>query len=196
MTDLVDARPRVAEYTVSAGARSPFEFEGRNFDDGANSGAQHSSKYILASDESMSIGFSYYLPRVDRVYIDSKGFMQVVYGTPGDEPRLPEEISGAMNIANIYLPPYLYKTSDAKVKFIQYKRYQMSDIAKIEQRIKNLEYYTSLNTVESEALNKFIPDANGLNRFKSGIFVDNFTTIEPQILLLVLGILLIKRKGY
>ena len=35
------------------------------------------------------------------------------------------------------LPAYLYNTSDAKVKFIQYKRYQMSDIAKLEQRIKN-----------------------------------------------------------
>jgi len=179
-TDLIDARPRVGEYSVTAGARSPFEFLGRTFDDGANNGAQHSSKYILASDESMSIGFSYYLPRVDRVYIDKEGFLQVVYGTPADEPKLPEEVSGAMNIANVFLPPYLYKTSDARVKFIQYKRFQMSDISKLEQRIKNLEYYTSLNTVESDALNKFIPDANGLNRFKSGIFVDNFTTIEPQ----------------
>ena len=77
-------------------------------------------------------------------------------------------------------PAYLYKTSDAKVKFIQYKRYQMADIAKLEQRIKNIEYYTSLNTVESDILNKFIPDGNGLNRFKSGIFVDNFTDLKPQ----------------
>ena len=180
VTDLVDARPRVGEYSVTGGARSPFEYLGRSFDDSANSGAQHSSKYILANDESMSLGFSYYLPRVDRLYIDSKGFLQIVYGTPADEPRLPEQISGAMNIANVFLPPYLYNTSDAKVKFIQYKRYQMADIAKLEQRIKNIEYYTSLNTVESDALNKFIPDANGLNRFKSGIFVDNFTSIEPQ----------------
>ena len=29
-------------------------------------------------------------------------------------------------------------------------------------------------------MNKFIPDANGLNRFKSGIFVDNFTDLKPQ----------------
>ena len=56
----------------------------------------------------------------------------------------------------------------------------MADIAKLEQRIKNIEYYTSLNTVESDILNKFIPDGNGLNRFKSGIFVDNFTDIKPQ----------------
>ena len=128
----------------------------------------------------MSFSFNYYLPRVDRLYIDKEGFLQVVYGTPADNPRLPEEISGAMNVANVYLPAYLFNTSDAKVKFIQHKRYQMSDISKLEQRIKNLEYYTSLTLVESETMNKFVPDANGLNRFKSGIFVDNFTTIEPQ----------------
>ena len=52
----------------------------------------------------------------------------------------------------------------------------MSDIAKLETRISNLEYYTSLNALEQDATSQFIPDANGNNRFKSGIFVDNFST--------------------
>jgi len=56
----------------------------------------------------------------------------------------------------------------------------MSDIAKIEMRVKNLEYYTSLNQLESATINQFVPDANGLNRFKSGVFVDNFTSLEAQ----------------
>ena len=180
LSDIIDARPVVGTYTVAEGARSPFEFLGRNFDDSANNGARHSSKNILASDESMSVGFNYYLPRADRLYIDKLGTLQVVYGTPSDDPQLPPEINGSMNIANVFLPAFLYKTSDAKIKFVQYKRYQMSDISKLEQRIKNLEYYTSLNTVESDILNKFIPDGNGLNRFKSGIFVDNFTDLKPQ----------------
>ena len=56
----------------------------------------------------------------------------------------------------------------------------MSDIAKLEKRIANLEYYTSLSQLESNAADQFVPDANGLNRFKSGIFVDNFTSLETQ----------------
>ena len=36
--------------------------------------------------------------------------------------------------------------------FIKHKRYQMTDISKLEQRIKNLEYYTSLNQLESKTL--------------------------------------------
>ena len=43
LADIIDARPRVGEYAVTAGTRSPFEFNGRSFDDSANSGAQHLS---------------------------------------------------------------------------------------------------------------------------------------------------------
>ena len=56
----------------------------------------------------------------------------------------------------------------------------MSDIDKIEMRVKDLEYYTSLNILESATLNQFVPDINGLNRFKSGVFVDNFSDLEGQ----------------
>ena len=67
-----------------------------------------------------------------------------------------------------------------RTTFINHKRYQMTDISKLEQRIKNLEYYTSLNQLETRTINQFIPDANGLNRFRSGIFVDNFTSLTSQ----------------
>ena len=56
----------------------------------------------------------------------------------------------------------------------------MSDISKLEQRIKNLEYYTSLNQLETTTMNLFVADANGLNRFKSGVYVDNFSSTKPQ----------------
>ena len=178
-SDIIDARPRLSDYSVVEGAKSPFEFDGRVFADGANGNLQ-SSKNVIASDESLTVNYEYYLPRADRIYIDREGSLGVSYGTPDDQPRLPDSLSNVMNIANVYLPAYLYNVSDAEVKFIENKRYQMSDIAKLEQRIKNLEYYTSLNQLETNTLNLFVEDANGNNRFKSGIFVDNFTTLETQ----------------
>jgi len=177
-TDLLDARPRVKNYTVTSGANSPFEFSGRDFDGGSN--GQHSSKFVLASDESVTIGFDYYQPRADRVCIDKEGYISVIPGTPADDARLPENTSGALNIANIFLPAYLYDVNNAQVDFVEHKRYQMSDISKLEQRISNLEYYSSLNRLEQATVNSFVPDANGLNRFKSGVFVDNFSTLQPQ----------------
>jgi hypothetical protein len=57
----------------------------------------------------------------------------------------------------------------------------MSDINKLEKRIENLEFYTSLSLLENETLNMQITDADGLNRFKSGFFVDDFSDTENQI---------------
>ena len=174
-TDLVDARPRVSKYTVGTGNRSPFEFYGRQFN-----GGQHSSKNILASDESISCDYNYYLGRIDRIYLDKDGIFTVKQGAPADVPSQPKGISGAMNIANVYHTPYSLNSDELRTEFINHKRYQMSDISKLEQRIKSLEYYTSLNQLESTTLNQFIPDANGLNRFRSGIFVDNFGSLDTQ----------------
>ena len=56
----------------------------------------------------------------------------------------------------------------------------MKDIKKLEDRIKSLEYYTTLSMLEVNTANMFIPDAEGLNKFKSGLFVDNFTTFLSQ----------------
>ena len=56
----------------------------------------------------------------------------------------------------------------------------MSDIKKLDTRIKNLEYYTTLSLLETNTANFFVPDQDGANRFKSGFFVDNFTGFQPQ----------------
>ena len=69
----------------------------------------------------------------------------------------------------------------------------MSDIKKLENRISSLEYYTSLTTLETTTANLFVSDADGLNRFKSGFFVDNFTGFKPQEESLKLKIVLIEQ---
>ena len=114
------------------------------------------------------------------MYLTKQGEFTVVQGSPDDEPEEPDAIQDAIQIATISLPPYLYLPTQADVNFIDYKRYQMSDIAKLEQRIENLEYYSALNLLESNAKEMFIPDENGLNKFKSGIFVDDFQTRKGQ----------------
>ena len=46
----------------------------------------------------------------------------------------------------------------------------MQDIRKLETRIKNLEYYSALTLLETTTANLFVPDEDGLNKFKSGFF--------------------------
>ena len=174
-TDIIDIRPRVSDYTVSQNSRSPLEFYGRTFTSSGNSAAN-----ILASNESIVTNFSFYLGRIDRVYLTKDGKFQVKYGTPSEKPEKPVSIDDALEIASISLPPYLYSVSQASLTFLEHKRYRMVDIKQLENRIKTLEYYTALSLLETNTSNLFIPDSTGLNRFKSGFFVDNFTSLLAQ----------------
>ena len=108
------------------------------------------------------------------------GKFQVKYGTPAEVPQLPSQTDDALEIATINLPPYLYDVSDASISFLDHKRFRMSDIKRLENRIKTLEYYTSLSLLEMNTSNLFVPDSSGVNRFKSGFFVDNFTSFLAQ----------------
>ena len=66
-------------------------------------------------------------------------------------------------------------TSAITSSFVANRRYTMKDIGKLDQRITNLEYYTQLSLLEKKATDMSITDANGLDRFKNGIFVDPFS---------------------
>lgn len=175
VTDIVDIRPRVSQYTPTEGSRSPLEFLGRSFNSSGNSSAN-----ILASNETIELSFSYYLGRIDRIFLSKDGKFQVQYGSSSETPEFPVPIDDSIEIAQISLPPYLYNTNQASISFLDYKRYRMVDINQLEKRIKNLEYYTSLSLLETNTANLFVPDSNGLNRFKSGFYVDNFTTSIGQ----------------
>ena len=175
-TDVIDIRPFVSEYSVSLNAtRSPFEFYARLFDQTGNSASN-----VLASNESILLSFSFYLGRIDRVFLSKDGTFQIKYGIPAENPQVPDGIDESLEVAVINLPPYLHNVSDASIRFLDYKRYRMSDIRQLEDRIKNLEYYTALSLLETNTSALFIPDSSGLNRFKSGFFVDNFTTVRTQ----------------
>lgn len=170
LTDFIDIRPRVAPYTLSS--KSPFEFDSRNFaDDGQY------SKYILAPGENLILNYSYYLGRIDRVFLNSDGTFEVVEGTPSKNPLPPPLKSNSLDIATIYLPPFVYDVKNINVDMSEHKRYRMSDIALLEDRIQRVEKFTTLSMLESKTENFVIKDAEtGLDRFKCGFFVDNFSS--------------------
>ena len=175
VTDMIDIRPKVSNYSVVESSRSPFEFFGRSFTGEGNSAAN-----ILASDESIITNFKHYVGRMDRIFLDKQGRFQVQYGDPSEKMESPIAVDDAIEIGSCELWPYLFNVKHANIRFLKHKRYRMKDIKDLEDRIKNLEYYTSLSLLESETANLFVPDSDGMNQYKSGFFVDNFTSLEPQ----------------
>ena len=63
------------------------------------------------------------------------------------------------------------------VSMLDNRRYTMRDIGKLEKRISNLEYYTSLNLLEKDTMDMKVTDADGNDRFKNGFIVDQFQII-------------------
>lgn len=128
----------------------------------------------------------YYLAEAYRVVITSEGKFKVIKSIPGVYPKLPKAPDLAMTLATGYLPPYpcLSKQSakyygrqdlSVSIKLEKNKRYTMRDIGALEERISNLEYYTTLTLLETQAGDVKILDADGVDRFKNGYMVDSFT---------------------
>jgi hypothetical protein len=168
LTDYIDLRPRVAPYIPSN--RSPFEFNSRNF---AADGQY--SNYILAPEENLILTYSYYLPRIDVVFLNQDGTFEVVQGTPAEIPQVPAFKANAFDVAVVNIPPYVYDVKNILVNMSVHKRYRMDDISLLEDRISRVEEFTVLSALENKTENFVIKDAEtGLDRFKSGFFVDDF----------------------
>ena len=166
-SDTLDFRPRVATFVPAAATGSPFDFSSRSLDG--------VPKLLMAPNEGSIIGYEYYLPRIDKIFLNSQGNFVVEKGISSKTPKAPIiSDSLSMEVGTINLPPYLYHPQDATVTLIDNKRYTMRDIGYIEDRVENLERVTSLSLLEVSTQALQIQDVEGKNRFKSGFFVDDF----------------------
>ena len=169
-TDTIDFRPRVSTYT---GAESPFAFKNRTF------ASTFNPSFIVTPNESSILGYNFYLPRTDKVVLDVLGNLSVVKGTSSTNPSTPPNTSeNAMDVATIQLPAYLYNPDDAIIRVADNVRYTMKDIGRLEDRIDVLEEVTSLSLLELDTKTLQVQDFDGLSRFKTGFFVDDFKNID------------------
>ena len=154
--------------TITATASS-FDFKNRQFD-GTGAVVIDTPKV----NNALTCDFEHYLSRVSVLYIDTAGEFKIVDGVSAEDPVEPAQLDDAMKLATISLPAFTFTPDDVTIEREETQRFTMRDIGKLQDRIENLEYYTSLNLLERDAESLEITDVNGLNRFKSGFIVDNF----------------------
>lgn len=162
LRDSIDFRPRIND-------------AGTGF---TGSGSSYSASIKRGQD--LTADYSYYLPRKDKISIDFNGNYTQIAGVPSLTPTEPLDPQLGMVLYRLTLEPYTFAadTQSVLVDTVDNKRYTMRDIGKLERRIENLEYYTSLSLLEQETQAMKIQDSTGLDRFKRGFIVDNFTTQE------------------
>lgn len=157
---------------------------------GANISFPSVEQYVVAPNQNMEIDYEYYLPRIDRLFLDSEGNFKIIRGVASENPTIPASPAKGMPLATIKVPAYPSLTSlvanragkpGYAVRIIRdnvIKGYTMRDIAKLDRRISQLEYYTVLSALETQTKDKAILDENGLDRFKNGIFTDSFEDLS------------------
>ena len=151
------------------------DFRPRQGDDGLFTSPTASINDPIVVDNITTTSIQYYVPRFDVIYIDQGGNISVVNGAPQDMPLIPTIPENCIEIATVLVPAYTESIDSIRIKRADNFRYTMQDINKLEKRIKNVEYYSTLNAVENSLLSyEVIDPITGLNRFKSGYLVDNF----------------------
>lgn len=153
--------------------RDCIDFRPRRVD--ANTTGEFQETFFPTSGSTFTTDFSYYLPRIDKVILTRDREFIVQQGISSITPTPPADSPDGMTLYTLTLPAYTANTSAIGIKYSDHRRYTMKDIGVLEQRIQNLEYYTSLNLLEKAAQATELQDNVGLNRPKNGIMVDSFT---------------------
>lgn len=158
LTDVLDFRPRRVDDTAS------FELP---------------THYIPQPFENTIIDFSFYLRRVDIVILTSEGKFKVIKGVPSlYSPKPPSGEDKSITLFVLTYQPYIETVRDVSIQILPYKRYTMKDIAKLDDRITRVEYYTSLSLLEKEISNKTFTDEYGSQLFNNGFLVDTFQSFN------------------
>ena len=126
-SDTLDFRPRVSFFDPSVtDDRSPFDFNART------STFNTVPLRILAPGEGSIVTESFYLPRIDKIYLDTSGNFIIDKGVSSKTPKAPIKKSELLDIGTINLPAYLYRPQDAFIILTDNRRYTMRDIGFIE----------------------------------------------------------------
>lgn len=158
LSDVIDFRQDIL-YTVNSGVVGNI--------------VSNINKAVIDPNTPITCDATFYLPRIDKVTVNSRNEFAIIQGIPSLTPVEPGVPKNSMTLYSLNIPAYTPNVSEIVKNYIDNRRYTMRDIGALEKRIGNIEYYTSLSLLERSANDKSIFDDAG-ERFKNGILVDNF----------------------
>jgi hypothetical protein len=127
-------------------------------------------------DDPFEVTYSYYVPRIDKLIITKDGEFKTLTGVAGKFPLAPVDSEEGMTLFKLDIPAYTANVNSVVVSKVENKRYTMRDIGNLENRIRNVEYYTALSIAEKKATDTAILyEDNATEKEKYGIVADNFT---------------------
>lgn len=134
----------------------------------------------FSSEGDTAIQYKHWLPRIDKVCVkenpqDGSPLFYTITGEPDTAPVPPADPDDGLVLATLTLPAYTHSADDVLVTPVDNKRYTMSDIAKIKNRVNEVEVFTKLSLseqqVSSQSLKRIVTDPEPV---KTSILVDEF----------------------
>jgi len=178
LRDCFDFRPCVEDIAGTSTTLSAidtvtgnsFDFFSRQYD-----GTGASTVDIPKPASSLQADFEFYLPKIASLFLTHEGDFKIVEGISAENPVEPKDINDSLKLLTMFLPAYTFSPKDVNTKRYKTQRFTMRDIGRLKDRLETVESLTALSLLERDAESFEIQDANGLNRFKSGFVVDNFS---------------------
>lgn len=159
LTDVVDFRPTISldaggiPTNITDGSRMPYG----------------------SGDDKLEVTYSYFLSRIDKIALTKDKQFIVIKGAASLSPKTPPDDPEAMSMYIVTVPPYTYNDNDVKVVPIHNRRYTMRDIGILDRRIEELQARSNLRLLQEKTKNVQIRDNNGVEIFKNGILIDDFS---------------------
>jgi hypothetical protein len=174
LRDCLDWRPSKANGTTSYYGGWEYKYPG-------------TSQGILIPNNFSNVQniYQYYLGRKDLLVLTKDSQFQIIEGSPSVSPLPPSQPNGSLLLANLSLDPYTAYvpgqapdgiTSNLSIDKVVHKRWAKSDITDLQTQVNNLEYYTTLNSLEQAASGLSVSNSNGVTRPNYGILVDDFNS--------------------
>jgi len=162
--------------TTAGAVSSPFSYFSKSFEEAVTGvSATGASAVDVPVPGSNVVGdISFYVGRIDKVFLHQDGEFQISQGTPSLTPMKPKGLDDAIELYELRIPPYTDDLKKVRLRSVDHRRFTMKDIGKISNRVANLERLTTLSLLERDTQTMQFQDEDGLDRFKSGFVVDSF----------------------
>lgn len=123
----------------------------------------------------------YYVGRIDMYGVNISGEVVYLRGIPEEIPEQPIIPEDTLILGSFVVPAWTGNIRRINISESKVKRFTMKDINDLATRVSNVEDYVTLTALESDTARMNIVDpVTGLNRYKMGFIVDDFSSTGPS----------------
>ena len=123
--------------------------------------------------DNIVVDATYYLPRADKLILTPEGEFQILMGEQAENPQFKVTPENTMELYKIILNANTLDEDDLEVMPVEHRLYTMKDIAALEQKIDDLEAYTTLSLLELDQRLSPALDSDGNVRVEVGSIADD-----------------------